>query len=261
MVGHGVTRRDADNRDADNREVDTVDTPAAAGGGTGSSTRRRGLTTAGWAEKRRLDVVHRVGAAGLGGALWVFGILGLVNRLAMFSITGGHVLGLSSNGLLSVISLVVGAVLIGAAVRGGRPASTVTVAVGALFLLSGLANVLVLGTPLNVLAFGMPNVIFSLLAGAVLLFLGAYGRFTGGLPLSNPYQQERRDRDGEQERVPLSTIFSDPADVRAVTELAEAERAAARRATSPAQVTGLAAAREMRRAEDRVGQWRTATGN
>ena len=61
--------------------------------------------------------------------------------------------------------------------------------------------------------------------------------------------------------MPLSTIFSDPADVRAVTELAEAERAAARRATSPAQVTGLAAAREMRRAEDRVGQWRTATGN
>ena len=88
-----MTRRDADNRDADNREVDTVDTPAAAGGGTGSSTRRRGLTTAGWAEKRRLDVVHRVGAAGLGGALWVFGILGLVNRLALFSITGGHVLG------------------------------------------------------------------------------------------------------------------------------------------------------------------------
>lgn len=51
-------------------------------------------------------MVHRVGAAGLGGALWVFGILGLVNRPALFSITGGHVLGLSSNGLLSVISLV-----------------------------------------------------------------------------------------------------------------------------------------------------------
>ncbi len=255
MVGQGVTRRDADNR-----EVDTVDTAVAAGGGTGSSTRRRGLTTAGWAAKRRLDVVHRVGAAGLGVALWVFGILGLVNRLALFSITGGHVLGLSSNGLLSVISLVVGAVLIGAAVRGGRTASTVTVAVGALFLLSGLANVLVLGTPLNMLAFGMPNVIFSLLAGAVLLFLGAYGRFTGGLPLSNPYQQqERHDRDDEQERVPLPTIFSDPADVRAATELAEAERADARRATSPAQITGLAAAHQKRRAEDRVAGWRTTT--
>ena len=85
---------------------------------------------------------QRLGAVGLGGALWAFGILGLVNRLAMFSTNGGHVLGLSSNGLLSVISLVVGAVLIGAAARGGRGASTVTVTVGAAFLLSGLANVL-----------------------------------------------------------------------------------------------------------------------
>lgn len=57
-----------------------------------------------------------------------------------------------------------------------------TVTVGAAFLLSGMANVLVLDTPLNVLAFGMSNVIFSLLAGAVLLFLGAYGRFTGASP-------------------------------------------------------------------------------
>ena len=82
--------------------------------------------------------------------------------------------------------------------------------VGAAFLLSGMANVLVLDTPLNVLAFGMSNVIFSLLAAAVLVFLGDYGRFTGGLPLSNPYQQERHDRDDEQQRVPLPTIFPDP---------------------------------------------------
>lgn len=255
-VEHDMARRDAENR-----EVDTVDTAGAPGGAARSSTRRRGLTTAGWSEERRLDVVHRVGAGGLGVVLWVFGILGLVNRLALFSITGGHVLGLSSNGLLSVISLVVGAVLIGAAVRGGRTASTVTVTVGALFLLSGLANVLVLDTPLNVLAFGIPNVIFSLLAGAVLLFLGAYGRFTGGLPPSNPYQHERHNHDDQQERVPLPTIFSDPADVRAATELAEAERAAARRTTSPAQITGLAAAHQKRRAEDRVAGWRTTTDN
>jgi hypothetical protein len=58
--------------------------------------------------------------------------------------------------------------------------------------------VLVLGTPLNVLAFGMPNVIFSLLAFAVLL------------------------------------SWALPADVRAATELAEAERADARRAPTPA---------------------------
>jgi hypothetical protein len=246
-------------RDGDNQEVDADDTAAVSRRGARSAARRRGLTSAGWAAKRRLDVRHRVSAVVLGLALWVFGILGLVDRLALFSTQGGRVLGLSSNGLLSVISLVVGAVLIGAAVRGGRTASTVTVVVGAAFLLSGMANVLVLDTPFNVLAFGMSNVIFSLLAGAVLVFFGAYGRFTGGLPSSNPYQQERHDRDDEQEQVPLPTIFSDPADVRAAAELAEAERADARHSTSPTQVTGLAAAREARRAEDRVEKWRAAT--
>ena len=84
------------------------------------------MTTAGWATKGRLDGWHRLGAVVLGVVLWAFGILGLVNLLALFSTHGGHVLGLSSNGLLSVNSLVLGAVLIGAAVRGGRAASTVT---------------------------------------------------------------------------------------------------------------------------------------
>jgi hypothetical protein len=74
-------------------------------------------------------------------------------------------------------------------------------------------------------------------------------------------QQERHDRDDEQEQVPLPTIFADPADVRAAAELAEAERAEARHSMSPEQVTGLAAANEVRRAEDRVAKWRTATDN
>jgi hypothetical protein len=47
----------------------------------------------------------------------------------------------------------------------------------------------------------------SMLAGAVLLSLGAYGRFTGRLPVDNPHQQERHDRDDERESVPLPTIF------------------------------------------------------
>ena len=206
-------------------------------------------------------MAHRVGAIVLGLVLWVFGILGLVNRLPLFSTNGGQVLGLSSNGLLSVISLVVGGVLIGAAARGGRAASTTTVVVGSAFLLSGLANVLVLGTRLNVLAFGMSNVIFSLVAGAVLLFLGAHGRFTIGLPPDNPYQQERYDRDDGKEPAPLPTIFSDPADVRAAAELAEAERAAARHSISQVQATGLAAAHKARRAEERVAEWRSVTGD
>ncbi|MEN3269350.1 DUF4383 domain-containing protein [Pseudonocardia sp.] len=205
----------------------------------------------------RLDAVHRVGAVLFGLGLWVFGILGILDRLEPFSTSGESVLGLSSNGLLSAISLIAGGVLIAAAVRGGRTASTVTVVVGASFVLSGLVNVLVLDSPLNLLAFRMPNVIFSLVAGALLLFLGAYGRFTGGLPADNPYQAERH---GGGQDVPLPTVFRDQDDVAAARELAEAERAVAQHAATPEQVARVAAARGARRAEDRVSAWRAGRG-
>lgn len=158
---------------------------------------------------RRLDLVHRIGAAVLGFGLCVFGALGVADRLEFLAVRGEVVLGLASNGLLSVISLLVGGVLIGAAVRGGRSSSTITVVVGLLFLLSGLVNLAVLDTELNLLAFRLSNVIFSFIAGMLLLFLGAYGRFSGGLAADNPYYrhrnhadpssgEEHRDEDGER---------------------------------------------------------------
>jgi hypothetical protein len=137
------------------------------------------------------DKVHRVGAAVFGVGLCLFGILGFTNRVGFFTLRGEEVMGLSSNGLLSTISLVVGAVLIGAALRGGRISSTITAAVGVLFLLSGLVNLAVLDTGFNLLAFRISNVIFSFVAGMLLLFLGAYGRFTGGLSADNPYYRSR----------------------------------------------------------------------
>lgn len=152
---------------------------------------------------RRLDLVHRIGAAVLGFGLCVFGALGVADRLEFLAVQGPTVLGLASNGLLSVISLLVGGVLIGAALRGGRSSSTITVVVGLLFLLSGLVNLAVLDTELNLLAFRMSNVIFSFIAGMLLLFLGAYGRFSGGLAADNPYYRHRSHADpssGEEHR-------------------------------------------------------------
>lgn len=143
----------------------------------------------------RLDLVHRTGAAVLGVGLCVFGTLGVIDRLKFLAVQGKVVLGLSSNGLLSTISLIVGGILIGAALRGGRISSTITVVVGLLFLLSGLLNLTVLDTKLNLLAFRLPNVIFSFIAGMLLLFLGAYGRFSGGLSVDNPYYQRRHHND------------------------------------------------------------------
>jgi Domain of unknown function (DUF4383) len=203
---------------------------------------------------RWLDLVHRIGAVVFGLGLSVFGILGFVNRLEPFSTQGQPVLGLSSNGLLSVVSLVVGAGLVIAGMRGGRLASTVLVVVGAAFVLSGVANVLVLETPLNLLAFRMSNVIFSLISGALLLFIGAWGRFTGRLPDNNPYQQERHQDDGPPEMLP--TVFPEPEDAVAATELASAERAVAQRTASPEQSSRGGALGHLRRVEDRVQAWR-----
>ena len=94
-----------------------------------------------------LDHLHRVGAVVFGVGLAGFGILGLWAGPEMFSTTGRTVLGLSSNGLLAVISIAVGAVLVAAGLRGGRTASTILVIAGSAFVLSGLVNAIVLGTP------------------------------------------------------------------------------------------------------------------
>jgi Domain of unknown function (DUF4383) len=182
-----------------------------------------------------------------------FGILGLVKRLEMFSTSGKTILGLSSNGLLSVISLVVGALLVAAGVRGGRVASTLLVVIGSAFVLSGVVNALVLGTPLNLLAFRISNVIFSFVVGALLLFLGAWGRYGGHLPEDNPYYQERHHDDMRTDR---PATFTDPADATAARELAEAERVVAQHAASPELTTEIAALHDVRRVEDRVRQWR-----
>jgi hypothetical protein len=208
--------------------------------------------------RSRLDNLHRIGAVVFGLGLSVFGVLGLVNRLDFFSTTGQEVLGLSSNGALSMISIVVAAVLVAAGVRGGRVASTVLVVVGAAFVASGLVNTLVLGTPLNLLAFRIPNVVFSFVAGALLLFLGAWGRFSGGLPDDNPYRQERRHGGGQPDALP--SRFDDRDNASAARELAEAERAVAQHTASPDLVARVQALRGMRKEEDRIQEWRRLRG-
>ena len=135
----------------------------------------------------RVPAVHRLGAVAVALVVLTFGLLGFAGGLDFFSTSGEPILGMSSNGLLSTISVVTAAVLITAAMRGPRIASTVMIAVGSLFLLSGLANLAVLRTSFNVLAFELANVYFSFAAGLTLLLLGAYGRISGHLPADSPY--------------------------------------------------------------------------
>ena len=204
-----------------------------------------------------LGRLHRGAAVLFALGLWTFGVLGLVNRLEFFSTEGQPVLGLSSNGLLSVISLVVGGVLIVGAVRGGRTASTVLVVVGALFMLSGVANAVLLDGPLNLLGFEIPNVVFSLLAGGMLVVVGAYGRFTGRLPDANPYNRGRGGvTDGSRDSGPDPIVVTAPGDVRAAIEMADAERSVIDHTATPEQTARVKALVGVRRAEDRMEKWR-----
>ena len=147
----------------------------------------------------RVPVVHRVGAVAVALVVLAFGLLGFAGGLDYFSTSGQPIVGLSSNGLLSTISVATAAVLIAAAVRGARIASTVMLVIGVLFLVSALANLAVLDSSLNFLAFRFSNVVFSVLAGLVLLLLGAYGRVSGHLPPDSPYAHPSDDAGGDVE--------------------------------------------------------------
>ncbi len=166
--------------------------------------------------------VQRGGAVCVGAFLLVFGLIGVAGGLGFFSTEGERILGLSSNGLLSAISIVVGLVLIGAAFLGPRIASTVMAVLGGLFLLSALANLAVLNTDLNILAFEMRNVLFSIGVGLLLLTLGLYGRVSGNLPPDSPYAHER-----PEDPRPMESYPHTPEEFAAEAAMREAEIAVA----------------------------------
>lgn len=162
-------------------------------------------------DDHRIWHVHQVGSGVLGGVLVTFGLLGFVNQLDFFATTGGEVNGISSNGLLSAVSVVFGAGLIASGFAPRETSSWVATLTGALFIVGGLGNLALLESSDNLLAFEMPNVIFSLLSGIALLTLGLYGRASGGLDEDNPYRQRREQaaaalREAEKRRAAERTV-------------------------------------------------------
>jgi Domain of unknown function (DUF4383) len=201
----------------------------------------------------RIHTVHRVSAAALGCFLLLFGVLSFAAPVGFLATSGAVVFGLSTNGLLATVSVIVGAVLVVAATRSGPTASSTLVTIGALFVISGVANAVVLDTALNLFAFRVSNVVFSLVVGTVLLTLGAYGRFTGSLPDTSPYHGDATTEDGEAPDRPV-----DPQTARA---LADAERATAEHTATAQQAAGVAAAAAYRTEEDRSRAFAEATAN
>ncbi|MEV6726757.1 DUF4383 domain-containing protein [Streptomyces xanthochromogenes] len=147
----------------------------------------------------KLAQVYRWGAAFCGLVLLLFGCLGFADQLSPFNTHGSHIAGMSTNGVLSLLSVIFGLVLIVGAIVGGNAASSINMSVGALFLLSGFAHIFILDKPANFLGFGMTNVVFSLLMGLVILTFGMYGRVTSRLPHDNPYWRRRHPRQAARE--------------------------------------------------------------
>lgn len=212
---------------------------------------------------RGVLTVHRVGAVVVALVIATFGVLGLVGGLSFFDTEGTPVMGLSTNGALSTVSLVTAAVLVAAAIRGGRPASTVMMVIGTLFLVSAFVNLALIGSAYNLLAFRLPNVFFSIGAGMVLLFTGAYGRASAKLPPDNPYKLARRPDDpqdhGDAAEAPSDAHRqprpSSAQEAEADAAMAAAERALAQGAADDDQRRRLAAADHARTHEERRSIW------
>jgi hypothetical protein len=198
----------------------------------------------------RVFAVQRAGAVTVALVILVFGLLGFAGGLDFFSTSGEPVLGMSSNGLLSTISVITAVVLVLAAVRGPRVASTIMIIVGSLFIVSALANLAVLRTGLNVLAFEMSNVAFSAVAGLALLLLGAYGRLTGNLPPDSPYAGSRALPDPEPPEYPTT-----PAEFAAERAMRDAEIAVVNHVATADQRRRVAAMARVHSRPDRRRVW------
>ncbi|MFJ9535796.1 DUF4383 domain-containing protein [Streptomyces sp. NPDC101225] len=147
----------------------------------------------------KLATVYRYGAAFCGLTLLVFGVLGFADELSPFGTDGQRIAGMSTNGVLSLVSVLVGLALIAGAVVGGNVASTLNMVVGVLFLLSGFVHIFILDRGANVLDFGMTNVMFSFVMGLIILTFGMYGRVSSKLSHDNPYWRRRHAREAARE--------------------------------------------------------------
>jgi len=204
----------------------------------------------------RVFAVQRIGGLAVAAVVLVFGVLGFAGGLDFFSTDGEPILGLSSNGLLSTVSVLTAGVLVLAALRGPRTASTLMIAVGILFLLSGLGSLTVLRPEANLLAFQVENVLFAEVTGLVLLLLGAYGRVSGNLPADSPYARARAEGNSEvSDGDGPDGVPSTPAEFAAERAMREAEITVVNHTATPDQRSRVEAMARMHTRGDRRRMW------
>lgn len=129
--------------------------------------------------------VNRVVAGVFGAVYAVVGLLGFTVSSGHHFVgdSGGELLGLFMvNGLHNVVHLAVGGLLVAAAAAGASAARTVNALVGAIYLVVGLAGLLILGSSLNLIALNAPDNGLHLASAALLLAVGALADRRSGRP-------------------------------------------------------------------------------
>lgn len=126
----------------------------------------------------RLQPLYRT-LAGLAGAyILAFGIVGLVVTwdTPFFGRQSSWVLGLRTNLAFSVLSIVVGAVVVVGALIGRNVDRMINLVGGVVFTLAGLFMMTLLQTDLNLLNFTMATCIASFIIGLVFGVAGLFGK-------------------------------------------------------------------------------------
>jgi len=120
--------------------------------------------------------IQRIGTAGVGALLWWFGVVAFGDHVRFVTSQPPPAPGLGGNGMLAALCLLFGACLIVAAIRGGTPTASAATAIGLVYLILCFAALFVLGTAADVFALTLPDALLGMVAGFVLLALGAMVR-------------------------------------------------------------------------------------
>ncbi|HEU4425714.1 MAG TPA: DUF4383 domain-containing protein [Pilimelia sp.] len=125
-----------------------------------------------------LRPLYRVigGLAGL--YVLLFGIVGLVETRGteLFGHPSAHAMGLRTNLAFSLLSIVAGVVILGAAVIGRNIDQKVNMIGGWAFMVIGMAMLALLQTDANFLNFSVATCVVSFVIGLALLTAGLYGK-------------------------------------------------------------------------------------
>jgi hypothetical protein len=122
---------------------------------------------------------YRFLAALAGLYILVFGVVAFTKTKGFPAFSQTHTawaLGIRANLAFSIISILVGAVLIVGALLGRNIDHFINIWGGGAFMIIGILMLLLMETSANFFAFSMANVIVSFVIGCVLLLAGLYGK-------------------------------------------------------------------------------------